>query len=320
MNKKDLESAKDWIISNQNSDGAIFWDEKGKCDAWDHSECLIALAIFEEWEVFDKGVDWILNNINSDGHIYSEFNFNKPSRDFFEAHHAAYIFLPLLQRYLIDGKKEYLKKISNELKNIYVGMKSFKDDDGYFYWAKSSKGYSDNSLITATCSVELSRRAYKYISEVIGDSFSDNDDFLNKEMLTSRKFNRDGIDRSRFSMDCYYPLLCGYRSESDVTKLLKDFYVEGLGIKCVIEEPWVTLAESSEAVIALIKSGEKEAAHKIFSDIIKFKNKDGIFPTGYQYKLDILWPEENSTWTNAAVIMAADCLFDLTGKDKAILI
>ena len=139
-------------------------------------------------------------------------------------------------------------------------------------------------------------------------------------MLASRKFNRDGIDRSRFSMDCYYPLLCGYGSESDVTKLLKDFYVEGLGIKCVIEEPWVTLAESSEAVIALIKSGEVEAAHKIFSDIIKFKNKDGIFPTGYQYKLDILWPEENSTWTNAAVIMAADCLFDLTGKDKAILI
>ena len=40
MNKKDLESAKNWIISNQSSDGAIYWDEKGKCDAWDHCECL----------------------------------------------------------------------------------------------------------------------------------------------------------------------------------------------------------------------------------------------------------------------------------------
>ena len=104
MNKKDLESAKNWIISNQSSDGAIYWDEKGKCDAWDHCECLIALAIFEEWEAFDKGIDWVLNNVNSEGLIYSEFSFNKPSKDFFEAHHAAYIFLPLLQRYLIDGK------------------------------------------------------------------------------------------------------------------------------------------------------------------------------------------------------------------------
>ncbi len=320
MNKKDLESAKNWIISNQSSDGAIYWDEKGKCDAWDHCECLIALAIFEEWEAFDKGIDWVLSNINSEGLIYSEFNFNKPSKDFFEAHHAAYIFLPLLQRYLIDGKKEYLKKISNQLRTIYGGMKSFKDNDGYFYWAKNTEGYADNSLITASCSVELSRRAYKYISEVIGSTFSDNDDFLNREMLGSEKFNRDGIDRSRFSMDSYYPLLCGYGNKSDVTRLLKDFYIEELGIKCVIEEPWVTLAESSESVIALIKSGEVDAAHKIFSDIIKLKNKDGIFPTGYQYKLDIFWPEENSTWTNAVVIMAADCLFDLTGKEKAILI
>jgi len=84
MNKKDLESAKNWIISNQSSDGAIYWDEKGKCDAWDHCECLIALAIFEEWEAFDKGIDWALSNINSEGLIYSEFNFNKPSKDFFD--------------------------------------------------------------------------------------------------------------------------------------------------------------------------------------------------------------------------------------------
>ncbi|GIS46889.1 MAG: hypothetical protein Ct9H90mP19_1260 [Gammaproteobacteria bacterium] len=57
-------------------------------------------------------------------------------------------------------------------------------------------------------------------------------------------------------MDSYYPLLWGYGNKSDFTRLLKDFYIEGLGIKCFIEEPWVTLAESSESVIALIKSGE----------------------------------------------------------------
>ena len=320
MNKKDLQSAKDWIISNQSSNGAIYWDEKGKCDAWDHCECLIALAIFEEWTAFDRGIDWVLNNINSEGLIYSEFNLNEPSKAFFEAHHAAYIFLPILQRYLIDGKKEYLKKRFKELRTIYKGMKSFQDDDGYFFWAKSSQGYADNSLITASCSIELSRRAYKCISEIIGENFADNEDFLNKEMLASKKFNRDGIDRSRFSMDSYYPLLCGYGDQKDITVLLQNFYIEGLGIKCVIEEPWVTLAESSECVIALLKSGEKEIAHKIFNDIVKLKNKNGVFPTGYQYKLDLLWPDENSTWTNAAVIMAADCLFDLTGKEKAILI
>ena len=44
----DLKSAKDWIMSNQNDKGAILWDQKGKWDYWDHCECLIALAIYQE--------------------------------------------------------------------------------------------------------------------------------------------------------------------------------------------------------------------------------------------------------------------------------
>ena len=42
--RQKLEPAKDWIIKNQSDDGSISWDEKGKCDPWDHCECLIALA------------------------------------------------------------------------------------------------------------------------------------------------------------------------------------------------------------------------------------------------------------------------------------
>jgi hypothetical protein len=47
----------------------------------------------------------------------------------------------------------------------------------------------------------------------------------------------------------------------------------------------------------------------MFEDILKFQNPDGIFPTGYQYKLDILWPNEQSTWTNAALIIAANVIY-----------
>ena len=54
INKKDFEGCIKWIITNQDSSGAIFWDEGKKFDAWDHSECLIALAIFGEWKSFKK--------------------------------------------------------------------------------------------------------------------------------------------------------------------------------------------------------------------------------------------------------------------------
>ena len=72
--------------------------------------------------------------------------------------------------------------------------------------------------------------------------------------------------------------------------------------------------------MALHKIGLTKIAKKIFSEVLKHKNPKGYFPTGYQYDLKVYWPEENSTWTNAAIIMAADCLYDMTGKEKVILI
>ena len=45
---------------------------------------------------------------------------------------------------------------------------------------------------------------------------------------------------------------------------LKDFYVEGLGVKCVKEEPWVTIAESCECIIAALVVGTIERRRKYF--------------------------------------------------------
>ena len=148
MNKEIFLHAKDWIITNQKSDGAICWDKQEKFDAWDHSECLIALTIFEEWDHFDKGLEYIFNNINSEGLIISETIKDKVTKDYYEPHHAAYIFLPLVQKYMIDGNASYIQKYQKKLKLIFEGMMKFKDKDGLFFWALDKKGFADNSLIT----------------------------------------------------------------------------------------------------------------------------------------------------------------------------
>ena len=311
--KKKFEPSKNWIISNQSSSGAIFWDEKGKCDPWDHCECLIALAIYEEWEHFWRGVNWFITNLNEDGLIYAEFQNEKPSKLHYESHHAPYIIMPLIQASLIDQEQDYKKILTNEqllkLENIFEALNDFKDEDGYFYWAKDSNGYSDNSLITASMSI--------FLSMVAKDkSFPK----FNIDMW-QEKFNRDGVDRSRFSMDFYYPFLAGIKNnKKEFLDLLDNYYVKGLGVKCVAEEPWVTVAESSECVISALIHDNENIAKQIFNDIQQFQNKDGIFPTGYQYKMEIFWPEEDSTWTNAAVIIAAHALsfYDLGSNDSSV--
>jgi hypothetical protein len=299
--KKKFEPSKNWIISNQSPSGAIFWDEKGKCDPWDHCECLIALAIYEEWEHFWKGVNWFFTNLNKDGLIYAEFQNEKPSKLHYESHHAPYIIMPLIQASLIDQEQDYKKILTNEqllkLENIFEVLNDFKDEDGYFYWAKDSNGYSDNSLITASMSILLSLVA------------KDKSFPKFKTDVWHKKFNRDGVDRSRFSMDFYYPFLAGIKNnKKEFLDSLDNYYVKGLGVKCVAEEPWVTIAESSECVISALIHGNENIAKEIFNDIQQFQNKDGIFPTGYQYDMEIFWPDENSTWTNAAVIIAAHAL------------
>ena len=301
MNWEDLRTklkpAKDWIILNQLEDGSISWDQIGKCDPWDHCECLIALAIYEEWDAFDKGVDWFFKNINKDGLISPEFKNQQSVHNHFESHHAPYIVLPLMQAMLIRDEESFPKEYSPQINKIFDQLENFKDDDGYYYWAKDKKGLSDNSLITATMSILLSLTARHERSFSIDTSKWD------------QKFDRDGTDRSRFSMDFYYPYLARVKNnKQEFDKHLEEFYVKGLGVKCVKEEPWVTIAESSECVLAALVNGNVTSAENIFNDILQFQDSAGIFPTGYQYDLKIFWPEEKSTWTNAAVIIAAHAL------------
>jgi len=311
--KKKFEPSKNWIISNQSPSGAIFWDEKGKCDPWDHCECLIALAIYEEWDSFWKGVNWFFTNLNKDGLIYAEFQNEKPSKLHYESHHAPYIIIPLIQAHLIDQDQDYKKILTYEqllkLENVFEALNDFKDHDGYFYWAKDCNGYLDNSLITASMSILLSLVAKD-------KSFPEF-----KINMWQEKFNRDGIDRSRFSMDFYYPFLAGIKNnKKEFLESLDKFYIKGLGVKCVAEEPWVTIAESSECVISALIHDNEYIAKEIFNDIQQFQNRDGIFPTGYQYDMEIFWPEENSTWTNAAVIIAAHALsfYDLGSNESSV--
>ncbi len=322
---KEFQPMINWIEKNQSSSGMIYWDEKKNFDAWDHFECLTALAILGRKDSFLKGLNWFLDNLSKDNQIFSSYKGKKITQNYYELHHAIYFSVPLLQGFYIFEEIELLKKNFDPLKKIVEKTINSRDNYGFFYWAEKDGEFQDNSLISATSSIYLSLKAsieiYKFLkkdTKLLEDIIKSIEQQFTGDMS---RFNRDGVDRSRFSMDAYYPYLAGINLDNQtLLDSLSDFYVPGMGIKCVKEEPWVTFAESSEAIISLIRVGEIEFAKKIMSEIENFKNKEGIFPTGYQFSEKIFWPDERSTWTNAAYIIAKDCLYDLTQKKKAILV
>ena len=92
----------------------------------------------------------------------------------------------------------------------------------------------------------------------------------------------------------------------------KDFYIKDIGIKCVVDEPWVTVAETCEFIISLMISGKKKKAKKLLTDVLNISDENKIPYMGWQYEENIFWPDEKPSWTAAALIICADSILKLS--------
>ncbi len=123
-------------------------------------------------------------------------------------------------------------------------------------------------------------------------------------------------DRSRYSMDWYYPVLAGAVTGGAARERLAAgwdrFVVPGLGARCVADRPWVTGAETCELALALVVAGQPEAACEQVAAMQHLRHDDGSYWTGLVYADDARWPVERTTWTAAAVLLAADALSGAT--------
>jgi hypothetical protein len=119
-------------------------------------------------------------------------------------------------------------------------------------------------------------------------------------------------DKSRFSMDWYYPVLAGpvrgLAARARLDAGWAEFVVPGLGVRCVRDEPWVTGAETCELVMALEATGDRARALAVFGEVQHLRDSDGGYWTGWQYANQAHFPDERSSWTAAAMILAADTL------------
>ena len=128
------------------------------------------------------------------------------------------------------------------------------------------------------------------------------------------------MTKSRFSMDWFYPVLCGTitgrEAQARVESQWKKFVVQNVGVRCVSDQPWVTIAESSELVLALAAMGNDLLARIVFNWIGDHTFDDSTYWCGFTFPDLVIWPEEKITWTNAVVLMAADALYNLTPASR----
>lgn len=114
-------------------------------------------------------------------------------------------------------------------------------------------------------------------------------------------------------MDWYYPALCGVETGEAAKARLADgwdtFVMDGLGVRCVSDEPWVTAAETAECSMAFTAIGDVTTATDLLAWTRSHRSDDGSYWTGIVYPDREKFPEgERTAYTGAAVIMAADAI------------
>lgn len=195
---------------------------------------------------------------------------------------------------------------------------SLQAPGGEIHWAKSPDGVVDPmALMTGTSSVFFSTKCALAIAEILGEK---NEGWQNalgliRDSLAKRPHSYN-ISKSRFSMDWFYPILSGaltgIEAQKRIDKYWKKFVVEGQGVRCVSDQPWVTVAETAEFVLTLSAMGNDKLARIIFGWIQDRRYDDGSYWCGFTFPDMVVWPEDKLSWTNGVVLMAADALYDLT--------
>lgn len=314
----DINSIAALIAKTQLPSGEIPWSTGDKTDPWDHVEALMGLSIAGYIREARLGFQWLIENQHADGSWFASYQQGIPEDRTRDANMTSYIAVGAFHHFLITGDRRFLEKMWPAIHSAVEFALNLQAPSGEIYWAKSPEGIVDPmALLTGSSSVYMSLKCALAIAKQLRRRKSDwevacknlGDAIQNRPHL----FN---VTKSRFSMDWFYPILSGAmqqgQAQKRIDKYWKKFIVDGLGVRCVSDEPWVTIAETSEFVLALAAMGNYRQASIVFSWIQDKCYEDGSCWCGFTFPDMIIWPEDKITWTNAVVLMAADALFNLT--------
>ncbi|MBF0242890.1 MAG: phenyltransferase domain-containing protein [Desulfamplus sp.] len=317
-----IDSLAGMVVELQHKSGEIPWHKDGKTDPWDLVESAMGLNIGGFFKESEKAFLWLAKNQNPDGSWFSSYINGIPQDRTTETHMAAYISTGLFQTWLIRWRENddtsFLKKMWITLKKAVDFAISLQTERGEIYWAKSPEGNVDQmALLTGSSSIYMSLKCAISIAHILGINMPCWERAFDKLGRTIREeIHIYNISKSRFSMYWFYPILSGALTGeaafNRVEKYWKKYVVDGQGVRCVSDRPWITMAETSEFVIALAAMGNTKLARIVFSWIQDRIYDDGTFWCGYTFPDMVIWPQEKISWTNAVVLMAADALYGLT--------
>jgi len=321
-NVLNIDSAARFIALLQRSSGEIPWYEGGKTDPWDLVEAAMGLTIGGFHRESLHAFQWMADNQNPDGSWFSSYINGRPEDSTRETNMSAYIATGVFHTWLVRKDLPFLEAMWPCVKRAMDFAISLQTDRGEIFWAKSPDGEVDPmALLTGCSSIYVSLKCANALAAILEKPQKPWETAFDKLGASLKNsIHIYNISKSRFSMYWFYPVLSGALGEEAsarrIEKYWKKYVVEGQGVRCVSDRPWITIAETSELVIALAAMGNAELAGIVFSWIQERVYEDNTFWCGYTFPDMVIWPEEKISWTNGVALMAADILYHLTPASR----
>jgi hypothetical protein len=319
LSPEHVDVSAEWIARHQEPNGAIPWTPGGKFDPWDHIQSAMGLAMTGRFAAAENAFRYMARTQEPDGGWAAWRHAGTITDPTHETNHAAYLASGLWFLHRARPAAGFLAEMWPTLERAINFVVRLQNPNGTIGWAINRDGKQDrNPLLTASSSIHGSLVCAIRIAAELGCQRSSWMRALERLRPTLRgdidNFDQGDLPASgRYSMDWYYPVLGGAIRGSRARRILSDadkrasFLCEGVGLRCVIERPWYTVAETCELVIALDACGLTSRAHQILSWLPPLRTEVGSYPTGITHPDRIIYPEnEYTSWTASTVLLAAD--------------
>ncbi len=307
----------DSIAAVQHRSGAIPWSAGGHTDPWDHVECAMALTAAGRLDAARAAYEWSRRTQRPDGSWPIQLRDDVVEDPHSDTNFCAYIAAGVWHHLLVTGDRDFAATMWPTVRRAIDFVLDLQRPGGEICWAHSVSGPIPEALVTGSASIQHSLRCALALAETLGESQPDWELAAGRLGHALTDHPELFTEKPHHSMDWYYPVLGGAlrgaAAEERITDRWSEFVVEGLGIRCVDDRPWVTGAETCELALTLQALGDLDRATELLANMQHLRERDGSYWTGLVYADGKRWPVERTTWTAAAVILAADALSDATG-------
>lgn len=313
--RPDLRASAAWIAARQRRDGSIPWYADGPVDPWDHAEAAMGLAVGGWITESVAALDWMARTQRADGSWPARRVRGRIADATGEAHAAVHLAVAAAHLHLVTGDQRVVARWWPAVERAVGYVLGLALPSGAVRWARDPRRRPwPTALPTAASGTLLGLRCAVQLADVLGASrpvWRAAATRLSHALATAHP---DVDAPGRHAMDWYWPVLAGAVTGGAGRARLEEgwprFVEDGLGVRCVVDRPWVTAAETAEAAMACVAVGWVDRGRRLLDDIAPLGDRTGSWWTGWVWPAQARWPVERTTWTAGAVALAADALRD----------